>query len=115
MDPAVSGAADASGVAAGVGGSPGDVGRRHRGTVCVCRRASLARTLLSRAGGELFLLSAVAVLSKAVDEGDDAGGAGECRAPLLEGEVGGDYRRTLLVASTDDVVEDVGGARIAGV
>jgi hypothetical protein len=39
---------------------------------------------------------AVAVLVEAVDEGDDAGGAGEDGAPLLVGEVGGDDRGALL-------------------
>lgn len=57
---------------------------------------------------------AVAVLREAVDECDDAGSAGERVAPLLEGEVGGDDRRALLVASADDAVEDVRGAGIAG-
>jgi hypothetical protein len=46
----------------------------------------------------------MAVLVEAVDEGDDAGGAGEDGAPLLEGEVGGDDRGALLVAAADDVV-----------
>jgi OmpA family protein len=35
-------------------------------------------------------LDAVTVLIEAVDERDDAGGAGEDRRPLLEGEVGAD-------------------------
>ncbi len=52
------------------------------------------------------------VLGEAVDEGYDAGGAGERGAPLLEAEVGRDDRRTLFVSPADDVVEDVGGARI---
>jgi hypothetical protein len=56
----------------------------------------------------------VAVLSKAVDEGDDAGGAGEDGAPLLEGQVGGDDRGSMFVAAADDVEEDVGRAAVAG-
>ena len=54
------------------------------------------------------------VLDEAVDEGDDAGGAWEDGVPLLEYEVGGDDGSALLVAATDDVVEQVGGARVAG-
>ena len=54
----------------------------------------------------------MAVLAEAVDEGDDAGGAGERGAPLLEAEVGRDDRRALLVAPADNVVEDVGGAGV---
>ena len=55
----------------------------------------------------------MAVLGEAIDEGDDAGGPGEDGAPLLEGEVRRDDRRDALVAATDDVVEDVGGAAVA--
>lgn len=58
-------------------------------------------------------LDAVTVLSEAVDESDDAGCAGEGVAPLLEGEIGRDDRRALLVPTTDDVVENVGGAGVA--
>lgn len=58
-------------------------------------------------------LQAVAMLSEAVDERDDASCAGERVAPLLEGEVGGDDRRALLVSPADDVVEDVRSAGVA--
>ena len=58
-------------------------------------------------------IDGVAVLSEAVDEGDDAGGAGEDGAPLLEGEIRGDDRRAVLMAAADDVIEEVGGAVIA--
>src|ERR1700733_2441713 len=59
-------------------------------------------------------LDAMAVLGESIDERDDAGGTGERVAPLLEGEVGRDDRRALLVTTADDVVEDVGGAGVAG-
>jgi hypothetical protein len=55
----------------------------------------------------------VAVLGEAVDESDDAGGAGEDGAPLFEGKVGRDDRRAVLVAAADDFEEDVGGAAVA--
>jgi len=57
------------------------------------------------APGFAEVLDAVAVLSKPVVERDDARGARERGAPLLEGQVGRDDRRTLLVATADDVVE----------
>jgi hypothetical protein len=56
----------------------------------------------------------VAVLSEAVDEGADARGVVKDRAPEFVGKVGGDHNRALLVTTTDDVKEQVGGARIAG-
>jgi hypothetical protein len=56
----------------------------------------------------------MAVLVEAIDGSDDAGGAGEDSAPLLEGEVGGDDRGALLVATADDVVEHVGRRAVAG-
>jgi hypothetical protein len=56
----------------------------------------------------------VTVLGEAVDEGRDAGGAGEDGGPLLEGEVGGDDGGALLVAAGDDGVEAVGGAAVGG-
>ena len=55
----------------------------------------------------------VAGLGEAVNEGGDAGGAGEDRAPLLEPEVGGDDGGALLMAATDDV-EQVAAAGIGG-
>ena len=56
----------------------------------------------------------VAVLGEAVDESDDAGGAGEHGgAPLFEREVRGDDRRALLVATIDEGVEQVGGLAVA--
>ena len=56
----------------------------------------------------------VAVLSKAIHESSDAGGAGKYNTPLLEGKVGGDDGRALLMAATDDLIEQIGGARITG-
>ena len=56
----------------------------------------------------------VAVLSKAVHQGDDAGGAGKDGAPLFEGEVGADDGGALFVAAADDLVEQVGGTGVAG-
>ena len=59
-------------------------------------------------------LDAMAVLRETVDECDDASGTRKRSAPLLEAEVGGDDRGALLVASADDVVEDVCGSGVAG-
>src|SRR5271170_5493269 len=56
----------------------------------------------------------VAVLREAVDESDDAGGAREDGAPVLEGEVGRDDSARALVAATDDAVEQVPRASVAG-
>jgi hypothetical protein len=56
----------------------------------------------------------VAVLGEAVDERHHAGGTGEDGAPLLEGEVVGDDRRGVLVTAADEVIEDLGGAAVAG-
>jgi len=50
----------------------------------------------------------VKVLREAINERGDACRAGEYRAPLLEGDVCGEHRGSLLVATTDDVVEQVG-------
>jgi len=56
----------------------------------------------------------VAVLGEAVDEGAEAGGVLEDRAPLLVGEVRRQDDRLLLVATADDVEEQVGCAAVAG-
>lgn len=66
-----------------------------------------------RSRQESASISTRSVLGEAVDERDDAGGSGEDGAPLLEGKVGGDHRRAALVPAADDVVQDVGGARVA--
>ena len=50
-------------------------------------------------------LDAIAVLSEALDEGDDTGRARKRGAPLLECQVRRDDRRALLVAAADDVVQ----------
>src|SRR5207249_2353785 len=54
----------------------------------------------------------VAGLSEAVDQRGDASGAREDRAPVLEGQVGGDDGWALLMAAADDVVEHVATARV---
>lgn len=48
------------------------------------------------------------------DEGGDAGGAREDGGPLLECEVGRDDGRPQLMAAADQVVEEIGGARVGG-
>jgi hypothetical protein len=58
-------------------------------------------------------LDTITVLGEAVDERDQARGSREGVSPLLAGEICRDDRRALLVATADDVVEDVGGAGIA--
>lgn len=57
-------------------------------------------------------LESVAVLREAVDERDDAGGAREGVAPLLEREIRRDDRRALIVPAADDVVE-MSAARVS--
>ena len=59
-------------------------------------------------------LDAVAALSEAVNEGDDAGSAGEDGAPLLESQVGSDDRRGAFVTAADEVIEDLGSTAITG-
>ncbi len=73
--------------------------------------------------GELGLAAAIAVafdpndlgmVREAVDQGDGAGRVGKDRVPRLEGQVGGHDDRLLLVATTDDLKEEIGGVRIVG-
>ena len=49
-------------------------------------------------------------VDKAVDEGDDAGGAGEHVGPFGEGFVGGDEHGQVEVSAGDDLEEEVGVA-----
>ena len=56
----------------------------------------------------------MAVLREAADEGDDTGGTREDGAPLFEGEVRGDDSGCALMVPTDDVIEDLGSAAVAG-
>ena len=57
-------------------------------------------------------LDAVAMLREAIDEGADAGGTWKNGAPLFVAEVGGDNGGAFLVATRQNIVEHVGGARI---
>src|ERR1700694_1442349 len=92
---------------------PGSTRGRGRRQGLVAGSAS--RLLASGALGGLLVAPGVgvdvddmAVLGEAVDEGCDAGSTGEDGAPLLVGEVGADDGGALLVAATDEVVEQVG-------
>jgi hypothetical protein len=54
------------------------------------------------------------VLDESIDQRHHASCALEDRAPLFVGHVGGDYRRSALVPSADDVVHEVGCLPVAG-
>src|SRR5206468_6568415 len=57
----------------------------------------------------------VGMVSKPIDERDDAGGVGKDAVPVLEGEVGGDEQRApLFIARVDDFVEEIGGVVVVG-
>ena len=83
---------------------------------------STARALpVSRLLTELRLSSAEALafeekdlgmVGQAVDQCDGAGGVGEDGVPSLEGQVGGDQQGAVLVASADELEDQVGGASI---
>src|SRR5580698_4581726 len=48
------------------------------------------------------------------DESGRAGGAGEDRVPIGEGEIGGQHDALLLVAPTDDLEDQVGVSIVEG-
>ena len=48
------------------------------------------------------------MVDEPVDEGDDAGGVGEDLIPLGEGSVGGDERGFFLVATANDLEQQIG-------
>ena len=52
-------------------------------------------------------------MSESIDEGNNASGTGKDGAPILEGEVGGDDGAGAFVATADDAVEEISGARVA--
>ena len=54
------------------------------------------------------------MVSEAIDQGDGTGGVGEDGVPAFEREIGRDQDRAVLVAATDDLKEEVCGARIVG-
>ncbi len=54
------------------------------------------------------------MVGEAVDQCRDAAGVGEDGGPVLEGEVGRDDDGFLLVATRDDLEEEIGGAGIVG-
>ena len=53
-------------------------------------------------------------MHEAVDEGDDARGVGEHLVPFSEGLVGGEHDRAALIATRDDLEEQVGIAVVVG-
>ena len=54
------------------------------------------------------------VVREAVDEGDGAGRVGEDGVPLLEGQIRRDEEGFLLVATTHDLKEEIGGVGVVG-
>lgn len=56
----------------------------------------------------------VTILGEAIDERDDASGAGKDGAPVLEREIRSNHGAGALVATTDDAVEGISGASVAG-
>ena len=54
------------------------------------------------------------MLGEAIDEGAEAGGVAEDRAPLLVGEVGRDHDGAMLMPLADDAEEQIGGTGVAG-
>ena len=86
--------------------------------VVAARTSSFALLL-----GEFGLAPAIAptfdeedldVVSQAVDQGDGAGGVGEDGVPVLERQVGCDEQGAVLVTTTDELEEQVGGAGVVG-
>lgn len=69
---------------------------------------------LLEAVGLALDLDDLGAVTEAIDEGDDAGGAGEDAAPVAEGAVGGDDRGELLVPAVDHLEEQIGRAIIVG-
>ena len=72
----------------------------------------MGSSLIPLAPGVGIDVDGVAGLGEAIDERGDAGGTREDGAPLLEREVGGDDGGPELMATADDVVEDVAAASI---
>ena len=54
------------------------------------------------------------MLGEAIDESDEAGGAGEYAPPFLEGQVGRDDGGGSFMAPADDLEEEVDGALVYG-
>ena len=52
------------------------------------------------------------VVGQAVDQRDGAGGVGEDSVPSFEGQVGGDQQGAVLVATADELEDQVGGASV---
>ena len=69
---------------------------------------------LAAAKAVAFERENVGMVSEAIDQGDGTGGVGEDGVPAFEREIGRDQDRAVLVAATDDLKEEVCGARIVG-
>ena len=54
------------------------------------------------------------MVGQPVDQGDGARGVGKDGVPVLEGQVGGDQQGAVLVASADDLEDQVRGAGVVG-
>src|SRR3954468_22922875 len=84
------------------------------------RGATPARTLLSAFAGFLEPVGLaldgddLRIVDEAIDQRDDAGGAGEHLVPLGERAVGGDESAANLVAAGDELEHQVGMAIGAG-
>ena len=104
-------------------------GQRSTGLMTTCglpsfRRVITVRTLaVALLLAELGLPSAIAaafnekdldVVGQSVDQCDGARGVGKDGVPALEWEVGGDQQGAVLVAPTDELEDQVGGACVVG-
>ncbi len=75
---------------------------------------SVAVEVVGVAPGVGVDVDTVAMLCESVDQSNDTGRAGKDAAPLFEAQVGGDHSGAAFMSATDDVVEEVGGAGVAG-
>ena len=67
---------------------------------------------LASAKAVAFERQNLGMVGEAIDEGDGARRIGEDGVPLLEGQVGGNEHRSVLIAAADDLKEEVGGAGV---
>ena len=74
----------------------------------------MGSSLIPLAPGVGIDVDGVAGLGEPIDECGDAGRTGEDGTSLLEREVGGDDGGAHLMATADDVVEDVAAASVGG-
>ena len=78
--------------------------------------AALSRLLFTFAAAIAFAFNDgdVGVVGETIEETDDAGGVGKHDVPVFKRAVGSDDDRAALVASVDDLVEQIGGVAVVG-